>query len=155
MSEFFSEAWLQAYREAWNQEPGLRDALARVGFTARVGFGMIDEKEPRGVLTVVDGTVTATGPGDGRALDWDLRAPAEVWQRWLANPPGMIALGAAYTVGDLRFVAGDYAGMIKDSRLAGPFVKSFQVMARITGGLDSSLSKKGGAYVEKNGSVSP
>jgi hypothetical protein len=147
MTTFCTEAWLRAYRIAWNEEPGLRQALARIGFTARIGYGLINEQEPRGVLTVVEGIVTAAGPPDGAPLDWDLRARLPVWEQWLTHPPGLIALGAAYTVGELKFMAGDYAGMIKDPRLAGPFVKSFQVMARIAAGLEPT--RKGGCDEEK------
>ena len=38
----------------------------------------------------------------------------------------------AYTAGKLKFLAGDYAAMIKNPRMAGPFVKSFQVMGSVT-----------------------
>lgn len=147
MTVFCSDAWLRAYSMAWNEEPGLRGALARVGFTARIGYGLIDEALPRGVLTVVEGVVIAAGPPDGTPLDWDLRARLTTWEQWLQRPPGLIALGAAYTIGELRFMAGDYAGMIKNPRLAGPFVKSFQVMTRIGTGLEPT--RKGDSDDEK------
>ncbi|EDN71774.1 hypothetical protein BGS_0839 [Beggiatoa sp. SS] len=43
----------------------------------------------------------------------------------------MASLGAAYVSGKLKFKTGDYGAMIKDPRMAGPFVKSFTVMGRI------------------------
>ena len=46
-------------------------------------------------------------------------------------PPNMMKIGAAYTTGKLKFVQGDYGAMIKDPRMAGPFIKSFAVMAKV------------------------
>jgi hypothetical protein len=43
----------------------------------------------------------------------------------------MIALGMAYTSRKLIFNKGDYASMIKEPGLAGPFVKSFAAMGRV------------------------
>jgi hypothetical protein len=31
----------------------------------------------------------------------------------------------------MKFKVGDYSAMIKDPRMAGPFIKSFSVMARV------------------------
>ena len=36
-----------------------------------------------------------------------------------------------FTTGKLKFVKGDYKAMLKDPRMAGPFVKSFGLMQRI------------------------
>ena len=44
---------------------------------------------------------------------------------------GMMGLGAAYTTGKLKFAVGDYGAMIKDPRMAKPFIKSFSVMGRV------------------------
>ncbi|MCK5724985.1 MAG: hypothetical protein KAI84_20785, partial [Gammaproteobacteria bacterium] len=60
-----------------------------------------------------------------------LRASKENWQKWFKKPPGMMALGMAYTSRQLKFKKGDYVSMIKDPRMAGPFLKSFTVMARV------------------------
>jgi hypothetical protein len=37
----------------------------------------------------------------------------------------------AATTGKLKFRKGDYGAMVKDPRMAGPFVKSFSVMGRV------------------------
>jgi len=42
-----------------------------------------------------------------------------------------ILLGTAFAMGKLKFVHGDFKGMIKDPRMAGPFVKSFGLMQKI------------------------
>jgi hypothetical protein len=44
---------------------------------------------------------------------------------------GMMGLGMAYTARKLKFQVGDYMAMVKDPRMAGPFVKSFSVMGRV------------------------
>jgi hypothetical protein len=46
----------------------------------------------------------------------------------MAKPPGMMAIGSAFAMGKLKFQVGDYSAMVKDPRMAGPFIKSFSVM---------------------------
>jgi hypothetical protein len=43
----------------------------------------------------------------------------------------MMGLGMAYTTGKLKFKIGDYMAMVKDPRMAGPFIKSFTVMGQV------------------------
>jgi hypothetical protein len=43
----------------------------------------------------------------------------------------MTGLGTAFAMGKLKFIVGDFKGMIKDPRMAGPFVKSFALMGNI------------------------
>ena len=43
----------------------------------------------------------------------------------------MAGLGTATMTGKLKFKTGDYKAMIKDPRMAGPFIKSFTVMGRV------------------------
>lgn len=131
MDELFSEPWMARFRTLWNAEPELSGALGRIGFDATIGYGFKGENDPRGVVIVKNGAVVEARDYAGELLDWDLRADHETWQSWLANPPGMISLGMAYTTSKLQFVIGDYAAMIKDPRMAGPFMKSFAVMARV------------------------
>jgi hypothetical protein len=45
----------------------------------------------------------------------------------------MAGLGMAFTTGKLKFLEGDYKGMLKDPRMAGPFVKSFSLMGKVGG----------------------
>ncbi len=127
----FSADWMRAFAAAWNSEPALKGELERIGFTSNIAYGLMGEDEPRGVLVVADGAAVGGGSFDGQPLDWDLRAAETTWRDWLARPPGMLVLGAAYTSGKLKILAGDYAAMVKDPRMAGPFVKSFQVMGRV------------------------
>lgn len=127
----FSADWMRAFAAAWNSEPALKDELERIGFTSNIAYGLVGEDEPRGVLVVSEGAAVNGGSFDGQPLDWDLRAAEATWRDWLARPPGMLVLGAAYTSGKLKILAGDYAAMVKDPRMAGPFVKSFQVMGRV------------------------
>jgi hypothetical protein len=130
MSELFSEEWMQSFQQQWNAEPELSDALAGIGFNSVIGYGFIGEDQPRGVLSVETGKATAAGPFAGQTLNWDLRASPEQWQKWLQSPPGMMGLGAAFTTGKIKFLVGDYKAMLKDPRMAGPFIKSFSVMER-------------------------
>ncbi|MDJ1181633.1 hypothetical protein [Roseofilum casamattae] len=132
MADLFSQEWMESYMKEWNKEPELADALARIGFNAIIGYGFIGEDHPTGIITVVDGTAASAGIYEmEKELTWDLRASEENWVKWLQNGLGMASLGAAYVGGKLKFELGDYSQIIKDPRIAGPFVKSFAVMGRI------------------------
>ncbi len=43
----------------------------------------------------------------------------------------MTSIGLAVATGKLKFVKGDFGAMIKNPSMAGPFVKSFALMAQI------------------------
>lgn len=131
MAELFSAEWMNGFMEAWNGEPELADALAKIGFNSTIGYGYTGDDTAKGFITITEGRATAAGAFSGETLDWDLRATPDHWQSWMKKPPGMMGLGIAYTSGKLKFRTGDYAGMIKDPRMAGPFIKSFSVMGRV------------------------
>jgi hypothetical protein len=130
MAEIFSEAWLTGYMEQWNAEPELSDALAEIGFSSVIAYGFDGEDQPRAVLTVENGKAVSAASYAGQEVNWDLRADPEQWRKWMDKPPGMMGLGMAYTSRKLKFNVGDYAAMIKDPRMAGPFIRSFAVMGR-------------------------
>ena len=130
MAELFSDEWMKSFVEQWNAEPDLSDALAQIGFNSVIGYGFDGEAQPRGVLVVENGKATSGGAYNGEDMNWDIRASAEQWQKWMGKPPGMMGLGMAFTSRKMKFLVGDYGSMIKDPRMAGPFVKSFSVMAR-------------------------
>lgn len=130
MADLFSDAWMQSFKEQWNAEPELADALAKIEFNSVIGYGFPGEEKPRGVITIESGKATSAGAYNGEAMNWDLRASAEQWGKWMASPPGMMGLGAAFTTGKIKFIVGDYKAMLKDPRMAGPFIKSFSVMGR-------------------------
>ena len=130
MAELFSDEWMKSFVEQWNAEPDLSDALAQIGFNSVIGYGFDGEDQPRGLLVVENGKATSAGAYTGEDMNWDIRASADQWQKWMGKPPGMMGLGMAFTSRKMKFLVGDYGSMIKDPRMAGPFVKSFSVMAR-------------------------
>lgn len=130
MAELFSEEWMKSFMTKWNADPDLADALGKIGFNSIIGYGFDGESNPRGVLNVNNGQATDAGPYTGQTLNWDLRASPEHWGKWLRDPPGMVGLGMAYTSRKLKFKVGDYTAMVKDPRMAGPFIKSFSVMGK-------------------------
>lgn len=131
MAELFSPEWMQAFGEQWNAEPELADALARIHFNSVIGYGFEDDAQPTGILTVQDGHVVSAGAYNGQKLNWDLRADRDHWQQWKAKGLNMMGLSMAYMSRKLQFRVGDYTAMIKDPRMAGPFIKSFSVMSRV------------------------
>ncbi len=131
MSSLFSAEWMEAFKNAWNAEPELAGALEKIGFNSVIGYGFPDEDAPRGVLTVENGKAVSGEAYNGQELNWDIRAKEEQWSKWMSKPPGMTGLGLAFTTGKMKFVVGDYGSMIKDPRMAKPFIKSFSVMAQV------------------------
>ena len=128
MADLFSSDWMAKYQDVWNGETELSDELAKIGFNSVIGYGFDGDDAPKGILTVENGKAVSSGAYNGEELNWDLRATPDNWQKWIAKPPGMMALGMAYTSRKLKFNKGDYGAMIKDPRMAGPFIKSFAVM---------------------------
>lgn len=129
--ELFSPEWMQVFGQRWNAEPELADALAKIHFNSVIGYGFEKDPNPTGVLTVQDGRVVATESYTGQKLNWDLRADRDHWQQWLNKGLNMMGLSMAYMSRKLQFRVGDYTAMIKDPRMAGPFIKSFTVMGKV------------------------
>ena len=127
----FNEEWMKHYGEVWNSEPGLSDALEQINFNSIIGYGFEGQDAPVGVISVENGKVVSAGEYDGQDLNWDLRATEDNWEKWSKKPPGMVGLGMAYTTKKLKFNVGDYAAMVKDPRMAGPFIKSFGAMGKV------------------------
>jgi hypothetical protein len=130
MAELFSEEWMKGFVGAWNNEPDLSEALAKIDFNSVIAYGFDGEADPRGVLTIQGGKAVSGGSYGGEKLNWDLRASEDNWKKWMRKPPGMMGLGMAYTSRKLKFKVGDYTAMIKDPRMAGPFIKSFTAMSK-------------------------
>ncbi|EDN68496.1 conserved hypothetical protein [Beggiatoa sp. PS] len=133
MADLFSDAWMKSYMEEWNNEPELSGKLADINFNSKIAYGMVNEDKPRGILVIENGKVTSAAAYNDDEINWDLRASEESWNKWIEKGLGMASLGAAYVSGKLKFKIGDYKAMIKDPRMAGPFVKSFTVMGRVKG----------------------
>jgi len=130
MSDLFSDAWMKSFAEHWNADQELSGALAEIGFNSVIGYGFPEGDKPIGVLVVENGKAVSAGAYNGETLNWDLRATQDQWTKWLSKPPGMMGLGVAFTSGKIKFKVGDYGAMIKDPRMAGPFIKSFSVMGQ-------------------------
>lgn len=131
MAELFTPKWMQKLMDEWNNEPQLAQELSNIGFNSTIAYGFDGEDTPRGVLVIKKGKAVSGSAFDEQELNWDLRASKENWQKWCNKPPGMMGLGIAYTSRNLKFNKGDYTAMIKDPRMAGPFIKSFTVMGRV------------------------
>lgn len=131
MANLFSEAWMKSYQELWNNEPEVSNALAKIGFRAKIAYGFIDDNDPKGILIVVNGPCVESGAYDGQTLDWDFRASEENWVKWCNNPLNLSTLGMEYSRGKLKCKAGNFANMIKDPRMALPFIKAFSIIGRV------------------------
>lgn len=131
MSNLFSNEWMSKYQDVWNNESELSGELAKIEFNSVIGYGFDGDENPIGVLTVEKGKAVSSGAYNGEELNWDLRASEDNWQKWIAKPPGMVGLGMAYTARKLKFNKGDYSAIVKDPRMAGPFIKSFAAMGQV------------------------
>ncbi|TXH68056.1 MAG: SCP-2 sterol transfer family protein [Thiothrix sp.] len=131
MPELFSADWMNELREQWNKEPEVSAKLAEIDFNSIITCGFKDEEQPRGVFVVEKGVCTRAGAYSGEKPDWDMRAERKDWLKWVEKGLGLTGMGLAYTTGKLKFKTGDYGAMIKNPKMAGPFVKSFGLMQKI------------------------
>lgn len=131
MAELFSDAWINELKDAWNNEPDVKEKLAEINFSSVITCGFKGEDKPRCVFNVENGEAVSAGLYDGEAPNWDMRASKDDWMKWVAKPLGMASMGMAVTTGKLKFESGDFKAMIKDPRMAGPFIKSFALMNQI------------------------
>jgi hypothetical protein len=132
MTDMFSNQWMKGFMDAWNSEPNLSGELEKIGFNSVIAYGIDGEDQPRGYIKIENGHAVDAGQYDNTEVNWDLRASEESWSKWMTKPPGMMGLGTAYTTRKLKFNVGDYGAMVKDPRMAGPFVKSFAVMGKVS-----------------------
>ena len=133
MAALFSEEWMNQLKDAWNAEPEVRDKLAEIDFDSVIYCGFKNEENPRGVFVVEKGECVRAGAwseSDPEA-NWDMRADLDDWLKWVKKGIGMMGLGTAFATGKLKFKVGDYKAMMKDPRMANPFVKSFGLMQKI------------------------
>ena len=133
MAELFSDEWMKQLKDAWNAEPEVSARLAEINFSSVITCGFKDENTPRGVFVVEAGECVRAGTWNGEEPNWDMRADRKDWMKWVEKPLGMAGMGMAFTTGKLKFLKGDFKAMIKDPRMAGPFVKSFGLMKQIGG----------------------
>lgn len=131
MADLFSPEWMTAFGELWNADAEIVNALAKIHFNSVIGYGFEDQDKPSGILVVQEGKVVFAGAYDGQSLNWDLRADRPHWQKWTIKGLDMLGLSMAYMSRKLQFRVGDYTAMIKDPRMASPFIKSFVVMSKV------------------------
>ncbi|AGA89523.1 putative sterol carrier protein [Thioflavicoccus mobilis 8321] len=131
MAKLFSAEWMTQFKDAWNSDPEIKDKLAEINFNSTISWGFKDEENPRGIIVVENGECVRASDWAGETPDWDLRADLSDWLKWVQKGIGMMGLGAAYATGKLKFKTGDYKSMIKDPRMAGPFVKTFGILQQI------------------------
>ncbi len=131
MAELFSAEWMNQLKDAWNADPEVKDKLAEIGFNSVIACGFKGDDKPLGVFVVENGECVRAGDYAGEDMDWDMRASRGDWMKWVEKGIGMAGMGTAFAMGKLKFLKGDFKGMIKDPRMAGPFVKSFGLMKQI------------------------
>ena len=131
MADLFSDEWMKSFQSIWNADPGLKDALAEIGFNSVIAYGVPGEENARGYIDVQNGEVVSAGAFDGQELSWDIRADQKNWEKWLTKGIGMTGMGMAVTTGKMKFKTGDFKAMVKDPRMAGPFIKSFEAMGKV------------------------
>jgi len=132
MAKLFTDEWINALKDAWNANPEVSDALAKIDFDSVITCGFKGEDTPLCTFVVEKGIAVRAGMYNGEKADWDMRAAQKDWDKWTAKPLGMASMGMAFTTGKLKFVEGDFKTMIKNPSMAVPFVKSFALMVDIT-----------------------
>ena len=97
MADIFTDEWMKSFQDAWNGEPELSDALAKIDFNTVIGYGFKGDDAAKGFLKIEAGKVTEAGSYDGQELNWDLRADDSNWGKWMQKDLGMTGLGLAVT----------------------------------------------------------
>lgn len=131
MADLFSNEWINSLKDLWNDAPEVSDKLAEINFTSNIACGFKDDDKPSCIFVVENGKAVSAGLYNGENTDWDMRASKEDWAKWVETPLTMVTMGIAVTTGKLKFATGDYAAMIKNPSMAGPFIKSFALMTNI------------------------
>jgi hypothetical protein len=62
-----------------------------------------------------------------------MRGTQANWEKWIKKPLTMTTMGFAVATGKLKFATGDFGAMMKNPKMAVPFVKSFGLMSQIGG----------------------
>ena len=133
MAEICKSEWMNQLKDAWNASEEVSGALAEIDFNSVIACGFKGDDKPTGVFIVEKGVCTRAGDYADEDVSWDMRADKEDWLKWIASPLNMASMGVAVATGKLKFATGDYAAMIKNPKMAGPFVKSFGLMSEIGG----------------------
>ena len=131
MAKLFSQEWMQAFAGAWNADEDMISNLAAANFCSCIGFGWIGDIIPAGVIEVQQGKVIHVGGYNSQTIDWDLRADMDTWQDWIQNGFGLSKLGVAVPSGKLKFLVGDYRKMVRNPKLAKPFLRHFELMTNL------------------------
>lgn len=132
MIPLFSERWMADLKSEWNSAPQVFEPLQKATFSSRVGYGFVEESQPRGVLVIENGMATSTLSGiNSSEVDWDLRATEDHWKGWIENGFSLYNLGIAFATHQLQFQKGDYAQMLKNPLLSRPFVRHFELFENI------------------------
>ncbi len=120
--DFLSAAWIQRYRDAWNNDAELVKGLK--GFSALIEYGWEDGSKPSAWLRVEDGRAAATAWGTAPGVpDFVMKASAENWQRLR---DGSLSGRAALLTKKLKF----QGSMITAMKYMGPFERSIALLGR-------------------------
>jgi len=125
MATLFSDDWMNSFMGAWNSDGDLVQALADIGFSSTIAYGIQGEDKARGFLVIENGKATSAGAYDGQELNWDMRCSEDHWNKWISKPPGMMGLGASYTTGKLKFAVGIIALWLKILKWQNHLLKHF------------------------------
>lgn len=133
MAQICSGEWMNQLKDAWNASEEVSGALAEINFSSVIACGFKDDEKPTGVFIVENGICTSAGNYNEETVNWDMRATKDNWKKWIKKPLTMSSMGFAVTTGKLKFATGDYFTMVKNPKMAIPFVKSFGLMSQIGG----------------------
>jgi len=131
MPALFSAEWTKELAQLWNADKQMLEDLGKISFDSTIGFGFINETNPRAVLHVRKGKVEEVAGFQGEPLEWDLRAASSDWRTWLREGFGLPKLGVATATGKLKFLHGNYRQMVRTPSMARPFLRVFELMGQI------------------------
>lgn len=127
-SKIFSDEWMAALQQEWNNSPEIYMPLQELNFTSKIGYGFKGHPSALGMLSIVNGKVVYAGSAVDSDIDWDLRASRWHWIEWTKSGFGINKLGPAIANNTLEFTTGNYRKMISNLALGQAFMRHFQLM---------------------------
>jgi len=127
----FSDSWLTRFLQLWNKNIEIVSLLKQENFSAKIGYGLVDDQSPLFVLVVNTGRLVSIRRYRDQPLDWDIRASTDDWKLLIENPPSISQLGLAYTQKRLICRQGNYSLLMKNSNLSKAFSCSFKIMHQV------------------------
>ncbi|KAL9646801.1 hypothetical protein ABK040_001223 [Willaertia magna] len=132
----FTTQYMTNFQQEWNNDQTIPSTLSSISFNAIVGYGFPKDEFPKSLIVIKNGIVEEAKEFNiendkDLILDWDIRCSLENWKYYFNKGLGMSGLASGYALGSIKFKKGNYLSMVKNPKMIGPFLKSFDLMGNV------------------------